>query len=112
MPKEKAVLTQKNVPPTVPAPKPQVPAAAVPVNVSIDAAPWAQIEISGGSLTDKVQDTTPARLSLAPGRYSVVFKNPDFQSFTQTIEVTGDSRNFRFQFRQLSPERLVDSLVK
>jgi serine/threonine protein kinase len=88
------------------------PPAATPLSVSIDAQPWANIQISGGDLNSKISDTTPAVVQLPPGRYTVRFENPQLQSFTEVIEVNSGSTSFSYPFKQLDPQKLVDQLMQ
>lgn len=86
--------------------------AATPLAVSIDAQPWANIEISGGELDSKISDTTPAVVQLPPGRYTVVFENPQLQSFTEQIDVQPGTTSFSYPFKQMDPQKLVDQLMQ
>jgi hypothetical protein len=92
-------------------PGPVIPVAQ-PLSVSIDVRPWAEVNITGKNLTEPLRSVTPARLSLPPGEYSVICTNPDFSAFTQTIRVSENNRMFRFQFQQLDPNQIVDSLLR
>ena len=86
--------------------------AETPLPVSIDAQPWATINISGGSLKDTLHETTPAMLQLAPGRYTITFENAKFPSFTQTVDVHNGSTSFSYAFQQMDPATLVDVAMK
>ena len=90
---------------------PVVPALA-PVAVSIDVQPWGNIEISGGSLKDRILETTPALVNLPPGVYSVRIDNSQFNTFTETISVSSSNSNFVFRFPQFNPDELADTLLK
>jgi serine/threonine protein kinase len=105
------IVQPKETKKVVPTPPPPV-AVAQPVSVSIDVRPWAELEISGKGLSQPVRGVTPIRLNLAPGEYSVVFANPDFASFNQTIQVSATNRDFRFQFTQMDPNRIVENLLR
>ena len=98
--------TKKDVPPPPP------PAVVQPVSVSIDVRPWAEVEISGKGLSQPMRGVTPVRVNLPPGEYSVVFANPEFASFNQTIQVSSTNRDFRFQFSQMDPNRIVENLLR
>jgi hypothetical protein len=93
-------------------PTPPSPVVSQPISVSIDVRPWAELEISGKNLQQPVRGTTPVRVNLPAGEYSVVCTNPDFTSFTQTIRVSDASRTFRFEFAQLDANRIVDTLLR
>jgi serine/threonine protein kinase len=88
------------------------PPAATPLAVSIDAQPWANIQITGGDLNAKISDTTPAVVQLPPGRYTVVFENPRLPTFTQVIDVRSGNTSFSYPFKQMDPQRLVDQLMQ
>jgi serine/threonine protein kinase len=88
------------------------PPAATPLHVSIDAQPWANIRISGGDLRSSINETTPAAVQLPPGRYTVIFTNPDLPTFSEIIDVDPANTNFSYSFKQLNAEKLVDQLVQ
>jgi len=88
------------------------PPPATPLSVSIDAQPWANIQISGGDLNSKISDTTPAVVELPPGRYTVRFENPQLQSFTEVIDVHSGNTSFSYPFKQLDTQKLVDQLLQ
>ncbi len=98
------------IPPSTEKPKPAIVATTLPV--SIDVTPWANFEIQGGALKAPITDTTPVVVKLAPGRYSILFRNPDFPSFNETIIVDESNTTFHFQFKQLDTESLANSLVQ
>lgn len=85
---------------------------AVQLPVSIDAQPWATINISGGELKEPLHETTPTLVQLNPGRYTIVFENAEYQSFTQTVDVHSGSTSFSYTFQQLDPNKLVDVAMK
>jgi hypothetical protein len=86
-----------------------VPAA---VAVSIDVQPWGNVEISGGSLRERLMETTPTVVQLPPGTYSVRFENSQFSAFTETIHVDPNRHEFAFRFPQFNPDELAESLTK
>jgi len=101
---------------TTPIPRPvkhppvsQPPPVIPTISVSFDAIPWAEIEISGGSLKGPIRDTTPCRIALAPAQYNITLKNPELAPLTQSITVNQGNRDFRFQFPKVDPEKLADS---
>lgn len=91
---------------------PGPPVVAQQLSVSIDVRPWAEIEIKGNGLAQSVRGVTPVRVSLPAGEYSLICSNPDFSTFTHTIQVSHSNRNFRLQFPQLNTDRVVDSLLR
>jgi len=86
--------------------------ALQPVSVSINVTPWADFEIRGRTLPQPIKETTPAVVKLPPGKYTILFRNGDFPSFNETIVVDEFNTSFRFQFKQLDPENLANSLVQ
>lgn len=98
--------------------QPEKPINPVPVemiSVSIDSQPWTNIEISGGSLKQKITELTPAVVDLPSGQYTVVFQNPQSgrQSVSRTIDVSKFNRKFTYQFTELlDPEKVADSVVQ
>src|SRR5262249_1116243 len=99
-----------------PAPHPVVhrpvsrPAVVIPtIAVSFDSIPWAEIEISGGSLKEPIRETTPCRVALAPAQYNITLKNPELAPLLQSINVSLSNHDFRFQFPKVNPEKLADS---
>jgi hypothetical protein len=74
--------------------------------------PWANIEISGSDLKEKIFDTTPAIVMLPPGQYSVLCANPEFPSFSQSIYVRHGNSSFRLEFSQMDAEKLADTLLQ
>ncbi len=88
------------------------PVVLQPLAVSINVTPWANFEIRGNALTIPIKETTPAVVKLPPGKYTIVFRNQDFPSFNETIVVDQFNTSFRFQFKQLDPENLANSLVQ
>ncbi len=95
----------------VPPPPPPV-VVIQPLSVSIDVRPWAELEINGKGLSQPLRGVTPVRVNLQPGEYSVVLSNPEFATLSQTIQVSSANREFRFQFPQMDPNRVVDSLLQ
>jgi hypothetical protein len=88
------------------------PVAPQAISISMDVRPWAEIEIKGNGLSQPMRNTTPVRVNLPPGEYSVVISNPDFPSFTRTIQVNDSNRDFRFEFPQLDPNQVVERLLR
>jgi PEGA domain len=82
------------------------------VIVSIDAQPYANVEITGENLKEKITEQTPCLVSLQPGQYTVLFENSSFHSFSETIDVNSSNTSFKFSFKQLNPESIADSVVK
>lgn len=97
---------------TVPPKEQPKPAVLQPLPVSINVTPWANFEIRGSALTEPIKETTPAVVKLQPGKYTILFRNEDFPSFNETIVVDEFNTSFRFQFKQLDPENLANSLVQ
>ncbi len=93
-------------------PPPVNPVVVQPISISIDVRPWAELEIKGKGLTEPMRGMTPVRINLPEGEYSVVFTNPDFPSFTQTIQINDTNRSFRFEFPQLNTNRVVENLIR
>ncbi|HSE40257.1 MAG TPA: tetratricopeptide repeat protein, partial [Acidobacteriota bacterium] len=93
--------TTTNNPPVIP-----------PVNVSIDVLPWAKVNISGGGLKESITDTTPAIVSLPPGRYVLVFENPDLATFKKEVDVNENNHSFSFAFTNFDAGKVADSLVE
>ena len=85
---------------------------AAPLMVSIDAQPWATINISGGDLKEPMHEITPAQVQLPPGRYTIAFENAGFPAFTQTVDVHAGSTSFSYAFQQVNADKLVDSAMK
>jgi serine/threonine-protein kinase len=84
--------------PVAPKPKP-VAAAVVPVSrgrLAINAFPWAEITAIKNADTGESVDigsslVTPAPLDLAPGRYEITLRNPQFPTaITKSIDVSSD----------------------
>jgi len=46
------------------------------------------------------------------GTFRMEFSNPYYPGFTETIQVSSQKRDFRFQFKELNAEALAESLVK
>lgn len=84
------------------------------VSVSIDAQPWAEIEITGKDGKQKYSDSTPCYLTLPEGSYTVVFtpKSPGLQQFTKNISVTSSQKEFSFAFPALNADQIADTLLK
>jgi hypothetical protein len=83
-----------------------------PVNVSIDVLPWAKVNISGGGLKESLTETTPAIVSLPPGRYVLVFENPDLRTFKEEVDINESNHSFNFAFRDFDARKVADSLVE
>ena len=98
--------------PTKTEPTTNVPPVIPPISVSIDVLPWAKVNISGGGLKESITDTTPAIVSLPPGRYVFVFENPDLRTFKEEVDVNENSRSFNFAFRDFDAGKVADSLVE
>jgi serine/threonine protein kinase len=82
------------------------------VSVSIDVLPWAKVNISGGGLKESITETTPAIISLPPGRYVLVFENPDLRTFKEEVDINEGNRIFNFAFRDFDARKVADSLVE
>jgi hypothetical protein len=82
-------------PEVVPAPKPATPApaSAPPVAVSINATPWAVIEVDGRELGE----TPLAGVSLAPGVHLFRARMPDGTTRERAIEIAPDNDTVVFQ---------------
>lgn len=98
--------------PTQPQDQPTTTLEAAPLPVSIDAQPWANINITGGDLKETLHETTPALVQLKPGRYTIVFENSGYPSFTQTVDVHTGSTSISYSFEQLDANKLVDEAMK
>jgi serine/threonine protein kinase len=92
--------------------QPRIVTSAPTMPVTLDSIPWAEIEISGGSLKETVRETTPCRVSLPAGEYNITLKNPELAALKQTIRVSNNNRDFRFQFPDVSPEKLAATAEK
>ncbi len=109
-PPQNVIVPPKEIKKDVPPPPP--PVVVQPVSISLDVLPWAEVEISGGGLSQPVRDVTPVRVNLPPGEYNVRLTNPEFASFNQAIQVSNTNRDFRFQFKQLDPNQIVDNVLR
>jgi serine/threonine protein kinase len=118
-----AVLWSSLFSPTpVPVPKPKPPIdKPVPVVpkvekgwVSINIQPWAQIQEVRDEKGVKVPaplNTTPCRLELPPGKYTIVLKNPRFDAQSFIVEVRGnETTNVNEKLKGFDYARAVDSL--
>lgn len=83
-----------------------------PLSVSIDAQPWANINITGGDLKEPLHEITPALVPLPPGRYTIAFENASFPTFTQTVDVHTGSTSFSYTFQQADTNNLVETAMK
>lgn len=93
-----------------PVPDPQ---PAPLIEISIDSQPWAEIEISSMTSGQTYLETTPCRIQLAAGSYSVAFRSPNssLREFSRSIEVSESSSVFRFKFENVDPEKLAETLL-
>jgi serine/threonine-protein kinase len=108
--------------PVRPGPKPKPPIdKPVPVVpkaengwVSINVQPWAQIQEVRDEKGIKVPvplNTTPCRLELPPGRYTIVLKNPRFDTQSFIVEVRGNHTiNINEKLKGFDNAKAVDSL--
>jgi hypothetical protein len=78
-------------PPPVPAAAERA-VAATPVSVSINADPWAHIEVDGAA----VGETPIAALALAPGVHRVVARMSDGRLLERTVEIDASNRRIVF----------------
>ena len=103
--------------PVVIKPKP-VAAAVVPLTrgrVAVNAFPWGEITAVKNAETGQSIDIapnlfTPAPLELAPGRYEITLRNPQFPTaITKTVEITSDGdAALDIQFRDPASAPLPD----
>ncbi|HEX3582109.1 MAG TPA: protein kinase [Thermoanaerobaculia bacterium] len=113
-----AVFNRHHDEPVVPKPKPVTASAIVPITrgrVAVNAFPWGEItEVknseSGQSIDIGPNLFTPAQLDLAPGRYEVTLRNPQFPTaITKPVEVTSDrDATLDVQFRDPASAPLPD----
>jgi hypothetical protein len=113
-----AVFNRHHDEPVVPKPKPVTASAIVPITrgrVAVNAFPWGEItEVrnseSGQSIDIGPNFFTPAQLDLAPGRYEVTLRNPQFPTaITKPVEVTSDrDATLDVQFRDPASAPLPD----
>ncbi|HEV8433538.1 MAG TPA: serine/threonine-protein kinase [Thermoanaerobaculia bacterium] len=99
-------------------PKPLVAAAVVPITrgrVAINAFPWGEITAvknveTGQSIDIGPNLFTPAPLELAPGRYEITLRNPQFPTaITKKVEVTSErDAALDIQFRDPASAPLPD----
>jgi hypothetical protein len=102
----------------VPKAKPVAAAAVVPITrgrVAINAFPWGEITAVKNTETGQSIDIapnlfTPAPLELAPGRYEITLRNPQFPTaITKTVEVTAEhDATLDIQFRDPASAPLPD----
>jgi serine/threonine-protein kinase len=95
-----ALFTRHREGPIAPKPKPVAAAATViPITrgrVAINAFPWGEITAVRNMETGQAVDigpnlVTPAPLELAPGRYEITLRNPQFPTaITKTVDVASD----------------------
>jgi tRNA A-37 threonylcarbamoyl transferase component Bud32 len=85
--------------PVAPKTKPVTASAVVPVSrgrVAVNAFPWAEITAVRNADTGEAVDigpslVTPAPLDLAPGRYEITLRNPQFPTaITKSVDVSSD----------------------
>ncbi|HEY2094764.1 MAG TPA: protein kinase [Thermoanaerobaculia bacterium] len=94
-----AVFNRHRDAPVVPQPKPITATVVVPISrgrVAVNAFPWGEITAvknieTGQSVEIGPNLVTPTPLDLAPGRYEITLRNPQFPTaITKSIEVTPD----------------------
>jgi len=113
-----AVFNRHREEPVVPKPKPVAAAAVVPITrgrVAITAFPWGEITAvknmeTGQSIDIAPNLFTPAPLELAPGRYEITLRNPQFPTaITKTVDVTSEhDATLDIQFRDPASAPLPD----
>ena len=101
-------------PPITDRPAADVPVATFPV--TIDAVPWADVQISPSQPAPGVEDqngTTPMRVNLPAGKYTVRFSNPSAQRpVVQTLTVAPDRNNVvRVNIPGLDAERILQEIL-
>lgn len=68
-----------------------VPLSAAKSGIALNAFPWGEVteirELGSGRITPTGGAVTPATFSVAPGRYRLVVKHPEFGERTETVEV-------------------------
>ena len=107
-------------PGTKPKPKPPIDKPVIPISkiengwVSINIQPWAQIQEVRDEKGVKVPvtlNTTPCRLELPPGKYTLILKNPALGSESFMVEVRGNQTAFvNERLKGFDYARAVDSL--
>jgi hypothetical protein len=112
-----AIFNRHRTEPVVPKAKP-VAAAVVPITrgrVAINAFPWGEITAVRNTETGESIDigpnlVTPAPLDLAPGRYEITLRNPQFPTaITKTVDVSSDrDATLEVQFRDPASAPLPD----
>gem|GEM_PF-700156 len=104
--------TAAPIPATAVAPeeRPREPRVLASGSLIIDALPWAEVvrvdDSSGKNWLDGKQSYTPMMIPLPPGKYSVVFKNGNFQDRTVSVSAEvreGTSTSCTGQFQQVDP---------
>jgi hypothetical protein len=113
-----AVFNRHREEPVITKPKPVAAASIVPLTrgrVAINAFPWGEITAVKNAETGQSIDIapnlfTPAPLELAPGRYEITLRNPEFPTaITKTIEVTSErDATLDIQFRDPASAPLPD----
>ena len=81
--------------------------------VVIDAAPWANVTITGGASTTAAQQT-PFTAALLPGSYQVRFENPNLPASTldRSLTVPTAGNSLFVTMPGFDPTRAVDSLLQ
>ena len=102
--------------PANPPPQNQGPVAAATLPITIDASPWANVEITPVAQTQSSEvrkGTTPLVLELPVGDYSVRLSNPQAsRAVTERIKVAaGGKSTFQFTMPGLDPEKILGEIL-
>jgi len=92
--------------------------ALKPVSVSVNATPWAYVEVLSAASSVRVkipkeEAITPCSFSLLEGEYKVQLQHPGLPTVTQQVKVKRDQLNsFQFKIPSYDAERIVDKIFK
>lgn len=113
-----AIFSRHREEPVVNKPKPVAASAVIPITrgrVAVNAFPWGEITAVKNSETGQSIDIapslfTPAPVELAPGRYEITLRNPQFPAaITKTVDVSSDrDATLDVQFRDPASAPLPD----